>query len=115
MAIKSSLRLIARRIAEAVKAAAAEEGILPGDYLLRGSIEDNTDRVNLTFATDRKISERAIYSSIRKHLREAFTDYPQIVSQIGVVIRGEHSLDDVNWEAVPSEDETDITSLLELP
>lgn len=55
MVIKSSLRRITHKISEAVKKAASEAGLIPGDYALVGSFDAQTDRIDLTLGTDRSI------------------------------------------------------------
>jgi hypothetical protein len=112
MAIKTSLRLIAKRVSRAVQASSANQGLLPGDYALAGSYDENTDRISLTLGTDRTVDELRWYSDTIDEIRRAFPEFPQITMQIGLVIRKVRSLDDVYLDSV-GEDERDLTEMFE--
>src|SRR4051794_31664792 len=112
MAFKSSLRLVARRIAEAVKISAGDQGGSPGSYALVGSFDNNTDRISLTFGTDAQIDERRLYAETFSEIRRRFPAYPQITMQIGLVIRRVKNLDETYLDLAGAEDEVDLTELL---
>jgi hypothetical protein len=112
MAIKTSLRIIARRISDAVRRAASNQGLLPGDYALAGTYDEKTDRISLRLGTDRPIDERRWYADTIMEIRRSFPENPQITIHIGLVIRGVQSLEEIYWDLTDSEDEQDLTELL---
>ena len=113
MAIKTSLRLIAREVSKAVKAAAQAKGLTTSDYTLFGSFDEKTDRINLVFFTTRPVDDRRLYADTFQELRRAFPHDPQITLYIGMVIRKVQTEDEIYRDSLGAEDETDISSLLE--
>ena len=55
MALKTSLRPIAKKIAEAVNSYASSQGWANVDYALVGTWDEKTDRIRLVFGTNRQI------------------------------------------------------------
>lgn len=113
MAITTSLRPIARRIATAVRSYAASQGLADGDYALAGTWDERTGRIALVFGSDRAIDEKQWYAGILRSLRQAFADQPSVVMHIGLVVESVRSLDDVYLRFPPVGDEEDLTGLLE--
>jgi hypothetical protein len=113
MAIKTSLRPIARKIAEAVEAYASSQGMAGDDYALVGAWDERTDGIRLVFGTDRKIDERQWYAGILQEIRQSFADRPWITMNIGLVVENVQNLDDVYLHFPGGEDEVDLTELLE--
>src|SRR4051812_26909196 len=113
MAIKTSLRLITRRISRAVRESAARLGLAPGDYALVGSYDKKSDRISLTFGTNRTIDEDRLYSDILQEIRKSFPESPQITMFVGLVIRRVQNLDDIYINSFSEEDEEDLTEMLE--
>lgn len=113
MAIKTSLRPIARKIAEAVEAYASSQGMPRSDYALVGAWDEKTDGIRLVFGTDCKIDERQWYSGILQAIRQSFADHPWITRNIGLVVENVQNLDDVYLHFPGGEDEVDLTELLE--
>ncbi|MGZ3318481.1 MAG: hypothetical protein ACXU95_14415, partial [Isosphaeraceae bacterium] len=62
MAIKTSLRIIARRLSEAVQKAALKQGIPPDDFALAGTYDEATDGIRLRLGTNRSVDERRLYA-----------------------------------------------------
>jgi hypothetical protein len=115
MAIKTSLRLMARTISTAVRNYSARQGLHPGDYALVGTFDERTDRIRLTFGTDRKIDEQEWYSGLLREIGQAFPEFPQITMFIGLVVETVGSLDEVYCNLIVGEDEIDLTELFERP
>jgi hypothetical protein len=113
MAIQTSLKPIASRIAEAVKAYAASHGVPKEDYALVGAWDERTDHIRLVLGSTRPIDVRQWYVDIRQALRQAFADYPWIVSNTGLVVQNVRNLEDVYFGFRIADDEVDLTDLLE--
>lgn len=113
MAIQTSLRPIARKIAEAVEAYASSRGMARDDYALVGAWDERTDGIRLVFGTDRKIDERQWYAGILQEIRRTFADHPWITMNISFVVENVQNLDDVYLHFPSGEDEVDLTELLE--
>lgn len=113
MAIKTSLRPIIRRIAEAIEAYAAAEGLSKGDYALAGTWDEKTDRISLVFGTDRGIDERRWYVGILQSIRQSLSDHPWVVRYIGLIVENVENLDEVYLHFTGGENESDLTELLE--
>ncbi len=113
MAIKTSLRPIIRRIAEAIEDYAKDEGFSRGDYALAGTWDEKTDRISLVFGTDRGIDERRWYVGILQAIRQSLSDHPWMVRNIGLVVENVENLDEVYLHFSGGENETDLTELLE--
>jgi hypothetical protein len=113
MALKTSLRPVMRRIAEAIKAYASDQGVERSEYALVGTWNERTDRISLMFGTERGIDERQWYSGILQAIRQAFSDQPWITRNIGLVVENVQNLDEVYLHFMGGEDEIDLTELLE--
>ncbi len=113
MAITTSMRPVARRIAEAVGSYASSQGLVAGDYALAGTWDERTERISLVFGSDRPLDEKQWYAGILLSLRRVFADQPPIVRHIGLVVQNVRSLDDVYLHFPPGGDEEDLTNLLE--
>jgi hypothetical protein len=113
VAIKTPLRPVARRIAQAVRSFATSQGLVDGDYALAGSWDEKTGRISLVFGADRPIDEKLWYAGILESLRKTFADHPSVVMHIGLVVENVRSLDDVYLRFPSDEDEDDLTDLLE--
>src|SRR4051794_10104331 len=97
MAIKTSLRPITKRIAQAVENAAANLGLRPEEYALAGSFDENTDRISLLLGTNRTLDELKLYTEILNEIRAAFPDDPYFTMHVGLVIRRVQNPDEVYW------------------
>lgn len=115
MALKTSLRPLAKKIAEAVKKYAERQGFQTGDYALVGTWDERTDRISLVFGTNRQIDDRQWYSGIIQEIRKVFPRSPSITTNIGLVVEKVQSLDEVYYHFSGSEGETDLTEFLEQP
>src|SRR5438128_555586 len=113
MAVTTSLRLISKRISEAVRRSTAAHGILPGDYALVGTFNERTDRISLTLATDRSIDDSHLYADTIQEIRRSFPESPQLTMYIGLVIRKVQNLDEVYFNSGDAEDKVDLTGMLE--
>ena len=115
MALKTSLRPIARKIAEAVDSYASSQGWAKDDYALVGTWDEKTDRIRLVVGTDRQIDERQWYSGIVQAIRRSFSDSPWVTRNIGLVVENVQNLDQVYLHFPSDDDEVDLTDMLELP
>jgi hypothetical protein len=113
MALKTSLRPIARRISEAVESYATSQGLSRGDYALVGSFDEKTGRISLTLGTGRQVDERRWYADILQAIRRSFPGDPQVTMHIGLVIQRVQDLDEIYANALAGDDEVDLTELLE--
>ena len=113
MALKTSLNLIARRIAQAVLRFAAAEGWPREDFALAGTYDENTERISLTFGTDHHFEEKACYSGIFRELRREFNDHPELIMHIGLIVRQVTSIDEIIWDGDTGGDVVDLTDLLD--
>jgi hypothetical protein len=114
MALKTSLRPIAKKIAEAVESYAASQGWAADDYALVGTWDEKTDRIRLVFGSDRQIDERQWYSGILQTIRRAFSENPWITRNIGLVVENVQNLDQVYLHFPSDDDEFDFTDMLDL-
>lgn len=105
--------MVARKISQAVENAASAQGLAHGDYALVGFYDENTERISLTFGTDRPVDELRLYSEVFGEIRRLFPGAAQITMRIGLVIRKVRNLDEIYSEEAGAEDEVDITDLLE--
>jgi hypothetical protein len=117
MAIKTSLRFIARAISKAASQATANQNLTSDEYVLSGTFDEDSEHLSLLLylITDKPVDERRLYAETLNAIRRAFPRDPQITMFIGLVIRkvatrNDYDLFQVSIGAV---DETDITSLLE--
>jgi hypothetical protein len=113
MALKTSLRPIARKLAEAVEAYASSQGVPRSDYALIGTWDEKTERISLIFGTHHQIDERKWYSGILQAVRQAFSEDRWIAMNIGLVVENVQNLDDVYLHHPGGEDEIDLTEMLE--
>jgi hypothetical protein len=113
MALKTSVKAIARRIATAVASYAAQQGLSFEDYALVGSFDEQTERFSLTFGTDRAIDERQWYSGLLTAIRQAFPEHPQMTMHIGLVVQNVSNLDEMDAQNSLNANEIDLTDLLE--
>jgi hypothetical protein len=107
--------VIARTIARAVRSYASRHGLPPDDYALVGTFDEKTERIRLTFGTDRKIDELEWYSGLLEEIRRSFPSFPQITMNIGLVVKTVNNLDEIYLNHIVAEDESDLTELLERP
>jgi hypothetical protein len=115
MALKTSLRPIARKIGKAVKSFASSQGWAKDDYALVGTWDEKTGRIRLVFGTDRQIDERQWYTGIIQAIRQSFTDNPWITRDIGLVVENVQNLDQVYLHFPSDDDEVDLTDMLDVP
>ena len=113
MALTTSMRFVAGRIARAVEEFAVAEGFAPGDYALVGSLDERTGRISLTLGTDRPIDEKRWYAGVLQSIRRAFNSTPEVMMYLGLVIQRVEGLDDLYASFLLGEDEVDLTELLE--
>ena len=97
MAIKTSLVPISKRIAGAVRKAAATHGLAPGEFALTGSFDENAEHISLLLGTDRQVDELPLYKDILQEIRNAFPDDPHFTMHVGLVIRRVKDLEEVYW------------------
>jgi hypothetical protein len=112
MAIKTSLRIIARRLSEAVQKAALKQGIPPDDFALAGTYDEATDRIRLRLGTNHPVDERRLYADAFDEIRRALPEIPHITLHVSLVIHKVTSLEEIYWDSTDSEDEHDLTELL---
>jgi len=113
MALKTSLRPVARKIAEAVKAYASSQGWARDEYALVGTWDEKTGRISLIFGTDRQIDERQWYSGMLQAIRRSLSEHPGITRNIGLVVENVQNLDEVYLHFPSDDDESDLTEMLE--
>ena len=114
MAVKTSLRIIAKTIAKAVREYATRRGMPPDDYILLGTHDENTDRIRLTFGTTQKIDELEWYSGLLEEIRLAFPDFPHIVLYVGIVIKVVDNLNDLyGYSSLNGDEMTDLSEYFE--
>ena len=112
MALKTSLRPIARKIAKAVESYAVAQGWAKDDYVLVGTWDERTDRIRLVFGTDRRIDDRQWYAGIFQSIRQSFSDSPWVTKNIGLVVENVQNLDQVYLHFPSDDDELDLTDML---
>jgi hypothetical protein len=105
--------LISKRISQAVQRSASAQGLKSDDYTLLGSYDPESEQISLTLGTDHPIDERRWYSDTLDEIRRAFPESPHFTMHIGLVIRKVASLDDVYLFSAGSEDELDLTGMLQ--
>lgn len=123
MALKSSLRFVSRKIAEAVELAARNQGVKKDEYFLLGSYSEESDHVYLLLKVAKPIhaaqpiDELRLYKETFEELRRLFPDDPSITMQIGMVIRQVPSVKEYHegnyGDSAGPDDDFDITDLLE--
>lgn len=112
MAIKTSLRIIARRLSEAVQKAAMRQGIPPDGIALAGTYDEAMDRIRLRLGTNHPVDERRLYADAFDEIRRALPEIPHITLYVSLVIHKVKSLEEIYWDATDSEEEYDFTELL---
>jgi hypothetical protein len=113
MALKASLRFLSRKIAEAVAAAAKNQGLDRGDYFLFGSYSEESDHVYLLLKVVKPVDELRLYKETFDEIRRLFPDDSWITMQIAMVIRQVPSAIDIDRDSGGADEDLDITYLLE--
>jgi hypothetical protein len=113
MALKSSLRLISKRISRAVQRAAAKQGLTSDDFALVGSYDPESEHINLTLGTVHAIDDGRWYADTLDEIRRTFPDFPSFTMHVGIVIRRVANLDDVYAYHGASDEELDLTEMLQ--
>ena len=112
MAIKTSLTIITSKISEAVRRASEKQGLTDHDYALAGTYDEVSDRIRLRLGTDHPVDERQWYADVLQEIRHAMPGAPYITMHISLVVRKVKSLEDIYWDLTDSEDERDLTDML---
>jgi hypothetical protein len=113
MALKSSLRLISKRISQAVQRSAAKQGLTSADFILLGSYDPESEYISLTLGTDHAIDDRRWYADTLDEIRRAFPDFTSFTMHIGLVIRKVANLDDTYAYHGVSDNELDLAEMLQ--
>jgi hypothetical protein len=117
MAIKSSLRIIAKRIAQAVQLALSNHKLSTDHYLLLGTYDERSERISLTLGVDQLVDEGRVYAEILDELRQEFREWPNFTMHIGLVIRQVSKLDEVYYDdslgSLNGDEEFDLTDMLQ--
>ena len=113
MAIKTSLRPIVSRISEALRRSTTSQGMLPGDYAIIGSFDENTDRISLLLGTDQSIDSGQLYADSLQEIRRSFPEDPQFTMHVGLVIRKVQNVEEIYYDSIAGDDEIDLTELFE--
>jgi hypothetical protein len=112
MALKTSLRFLARKISEAVASAASNQGLSMDDYDLAGNYSEESEHVYLKFRTTKSIDDLKLYTDVFQEIRRLIPDTPSVTSFIGLVIRDKLTDADAESFGVLPEGDEDITDLL---
>ncbi|MGE3820956.1 MAG: hypothetical protein AB7I30_16200 [Isosphaeraceae bacterium] len=114
MALKTSLRSLAKRIALAVQAAVRRESeALTKKYRLFGTYEAESDHISLVLQILGDVDDLRLYTAVFEELRRAFPHDPFIPNSVGLVIRHVSNEDEMGAFAYWPEAEEDISHLLQ--
>jgi hypothetical protein len=111
MAVQTSLRVVARRIGEAIRSFGAEEGWATEEIAIAGTFDEPTERIYLLVGSHRHLDERRWHAGIRNAIRKEFADMPWITSRLVLVVKNVAQLDQISDEVIVGEGEVDITDL----
>ena len=111
MAVKISMKLVARKIGEAVRAFGAGEGLNPDEFAIAGTFDERTERFYLVVGSSRPIDKYKWHPGILNAIRKEFAGDPTITSRIVLVIRNVSRIDQVYHEMIIGDDEVDVTDL----
>jgi hypothetical protein len=78
-----------------------------------GSFDPESERISLTLGTDRSIDETRWYSDTLQEIRRSFPESPYITMLVGIVIRKIANLDDIYHDPNGSENDLDLTDMLQ--
>jgi hypothetical protein len=114
MAIKTSLTIISSKISEAVRKASVKLGLTDYDYALAGTYDENSDRIRLRLGTKHPVDDRKWYADTLEEIRLALPETPHITFHVNLVIQKVKSLEETYWDLTDSEDERDLTDMLNM-
>lgn len=112
MAVRTSLKYLAKRLGDAIRTFAAGQGWDQDDIAIAGTFDEQAERFYLHVGSDRKIDERQWHSGIRRAIRGEFEDFPSITSKLVLVVRNVDKPERIYYEMIVGEGEIDITELL---
>lgn len=111
MAVKTSLKMVAQKIGDAIRGFGAGEGWDQDDLAIAGTFDEQTERIYLVVGSDRPFDERRWHSGIMNAIRREFASSPGITSRLVLVVRNVSRLDQIYYEMILGDDEIDITEL----
>lgn len=115
MAVKAPMRPVLGRISREIVDYTRAQGLDRSEFALVGAWDERTDRISLVLGTTRPVDGSRWYADILARLRKSFEDVgqPWATWNIGLVIRRVRDLDRVYLEFRTSDEEEDVTGLLE--
>ena len=112
MAVRTSLKYLAKRIGGAVRSFAAGAGWDGHDIAIAGTFDEETERFYIQVGSDRRIDERQWHAGIMNAIRGEFVDFPSITSKLVLVVRNVDKPERIYYEMIVGEGDIDITELL---
>jgi hypothetical protein len=107
MAVKTSLKTIARRIGDAIRSFGSSEGLIFSDFTIAGTFDEQTERIYLVVGCYRPIDERRWHSGIMNAIRKELSETSRVV----LVVLNISRIEEIYQEMVLGGDEIDITEM----
>lgn len=109
MAVKTPLRIVTRKIGDAIGTFATGEGMARDDFAIGGEFDEPTERFYLIVGSSLPIDERRWHSGIMKAIREEFADSPGITSSLVLVVRNVTRIEDIYQDMGIGDGGIDVT------
>lgn len=113
MAIKTSLRRLARAITEAVHRFASSEGWARDEYAMTARFDHGSDSVYLRVGSVRALDERRWFKGIMQGLSTEFGSWALAAEHVVLVVDQLESLDQISRLYVLNDNDTDLTEMLD--
>jgi hypothetical protein len=107
MAVKTPLRLAARKLGDLIRAFGAGEGLRHDEFAIAGTFDEPTERFYLTVGSIRPIDRYRWHSGILNAIRKDYSDTSWLV----LVVRNVNRIDQVYDEMVIGDGEVDVTDM----
>jgi hypothetical protein len=107
MAVKTPLRLVARKMGDLIRTFGATEGLAPDEFAIAGTFDEPTERFYLVVGSDRSLDQRRWHAGIINAIRKEFLDTSGVV----LVVRNVTRIDQVYQEMVIGDNEIDVTEM----
>ncbi len=102
---------MARKIGEAVRSFASDEGLDRADLAIAGIFDEETERIYLIVGSFRQIDERRWHLGIMNAIRNHSSDMPGMTSRLVLVVRNVSRIDEIYNEMVIGDNDIDITEM----
>lgn len=112
MAIRTNLRFLVKKIAQAMQSAVKMNGLDRARTRFFGTLEEESDHISLTLKTTEECNDFKLYSDFFEEVRRLIPDDTSITMYIGLVIRTNVNAGELESHAIWESDQ-DLTDALQ--